>query len=101
MNIFNDNLKYSRCSIRLFQFLQTFLNEIIFSVDNSEMLHPLVNLSSIYIFSIENLGEVQEWLNWLPWKGSVLARVPWVRIPPSPHNCKAIVSQSKLFEDFI
>ena len=31
-------------------------------------------------------GEVQEWLNWLPWKGSVLARVPWVRIPPSPLN---------------
>ena len=27
---------------------------------------------------------MQERLNWLPWKGSVLARVPWVRIPLSP-----------------
>ena len=29
---------------------------------------------------------MQEWLNWLPWKGSVLARVPWVRIPLSPQT---------------
>ena len=36
-----------------------------------------------YIWSLQS-GEVQEWLNWLPWKGSVSARVPWVRIPPSP-----------------
>ncbi len=30
------------------------------------------------------LGEVQEWLNWLLSKSSEPARVPWVRIPPSP-----------------
>ncbi len=36
------------------------------------------------IYLMTKFGEVQEWLNWLPWKGSVLARVPWVRIPPSP-----------------
>ena len=31
-------------------------------------------------------GEVPEWLNGLPWKGSVLARVPRVRIPLSPQE---------------
>ena len=29
-------------------------------------------------------GEVPEWSNGLDSKSSVLARVPWVRIPPSP-----------------
>ena len=29
-------------------------------------------------------GEVQERLNWPPWKGGILVRVSWVRIPPSP-----------------
>ena len=31
-------------------------------------------------------GEVLEWLKRLPWKGSIPARVSWVRIPPSPQN---------------
>ncbi len=30
-------------------------------------------------------GEVAEWSNALPWKGSVRETVPRVRIPPSPH----------------
>ena len=42
----------------------------------------LENNDLIYLKA--KFGEVQEWLNWLPWKGSVFARVPWVRIPPSP-----------------
>src|SRR5205807_9442484 len=29
-------------------------------------------------------GEVREWLNRLPWKGSSAERYSWVRIPPSP-----------------
>ncbi len=29
-------------------------------------------------------GKVQEWFNWHAWKACVLARVPWVRIPPFP-----------------
>ena len=31
-------------------------------------------------------GEVQERLNWPPWKGGIPATVSWVRIPPSPQN---------------
>ena len=37
-------------------------------------------------FAISFLGEVLEWLKRLPWKGSIPARVSWVRIPPSPQN---------------
>ncbi len=38
---------------------------------------------------------MQEWLNWLPWKGSVSARVPWVRIPLSPQMYYAYILQSQ------
>ncbi len=34
--------------------------------------------------SLSVRGEVLEWLNRLPWKGSILARVSRVRIPLSP-----------------
>ena len=43
-----------------------------------------INLFISY-FQNNASGEMQEWLNWLPWKGSVSVRVPWVRIPLSPH----------------
>ncbi len=33
---------------------------------------------------MSSIGEVAEWSNALPWKGSVRLCVPWVRIPPSP-----------------
>jgi hypothetical protein len=41
-------------------------------------------LPLLRIFRGIALGEVQERLNWPPWKGGILVRVSWVRIPPSP-----------------
>lgn len=39
---------------------------------------------------------MQEWLNWLPWKGSEVVRLPRVRIPPSlPVNINRSVGASK------
>jgi hypothetical protein len=49
-------------------------------------MQSLFKSNYFLIFETDFYGEVQEWLNWLPWKGSVLARVPWVRIPLSPHR---------------
>ena len=45
---------------------------------------PLQMLPLLRIFEGVVPGEVQERLNWPPWKGGILARVSWVRIPPSP-----------------
>ena len=49
------------------------------------------------IYLHTKFGEVQEWLNWLPWKGSVLARVPWVRIPLSPLHYSNYYSMHIIF----
>ncbi len=50
----------------------------------------------MYICIAISSGEVQEWLNWLPWKGSVPVRVPWVRIPPSPQIVKCKQAQTDI-----
>lgn len=39
-------------------------------------------------------GNVQEWLIWLPWKGSGPARGPRVRIPPFPPMCDKCIKRA-------
>ena len=48
------------------------------------LLNQLQIGGSFSIFESITPGEVQERLNWPPWKGGILVRVSWVRIPPSP-----------------